>query len=347
MLVTSKQSPLKQSTIEFQIQKEIFHQLDEKSRTRIQVLREIFHTEQEYYNDLCIIVDHFFMTISNRQLVSDEDLQKMFSSIHVIRGISEQLLEKMKEALSTDEEEPSFGSLFSNMSEMMKKYASYVSKQDEALETVEKCRKKHKAFAEFLQVMINEPISRGLPLIAFLIKPTQRVCKYPLLLRELLKTMEDSHFDYENLKEALRVMEETTSYVNEKKREIERQSKMLQVAQVLQGYASAKLITPNRYLVKESIVDKVNVHGKAQKRMMWLFNDLLLYAAPSVSGNTFVYKDSIPAKVCLASPVVGSASTFELTRLDKVKKYKIIAETEEEMNMWVSVIMKQYEQSQG
>ena len=61
-------------------------------------------------------------------------------------------------------------------------------------------------------------------------------------------------------------------------------------------------------------MDKVNVHGKAQKRKLWLFSDLLLYAAPAtVPPNTFIYKDSIPAKVCLAGPVVGAPCTLPRT----------------------------------
>jgi len=204
---------------------------------------------------------------------------------------------------------------------MIKVYAAYVGNQDNSLAVVEKCRKKSKPFAAFLQTMMEDPISRGLPLIAFLIKPTQRVCKYPLLLRELLKSTDEEDEDYNNLKSALKLMEETTSYVNERKREIESQTKMLEITQSLQGYPASKLIIPTRFLVKEGVCDKVNVHGKSQRRKFWLFNDMILYAAPSaVSNYSYVFKDFIPTKICIASPEGENKCAFQLTRLDKKEK---------------------------
>lgn len=44
---------------------------------------------------------------------------------------------------------------------------------------------------------------RGLNLEAFLVKPVQRLPKYVLLFKDLLKHTETCHPDYNNLKKAL------------------------------------------------------------------------------------------------------------------------------------------------
>lgn len=53
---------------------------------------------------------------------------------------------------------------------------------------------------------------------AFLIKPVQRICKYPLLLRELLKNTDDSHPDKESLQKALKAIENIVISINESKK---------------------------------------------------------------------------------------------------------------------------------
>lgn len=55
-------------------------------------------------------------------------------------------------------------------------------------------------------------------LSSLLLKPIQRVLKYPLLLQELIKNTEETHADYEDLVKALKCMQDVASYINEIKR---------------------------------------------------------------------------------------------------------------------------------
>ena len=107
-----------------------------------------------------------------------------------------------------------------------------------------------------------DPRCRKLDLESFLIKPMQRICRYPLLLKvrsslswrlcewlsndgewltrvsqELLKRTPETHPDYESLKLALEKVQAVVATVNEKKRESENQEKvmMIQLAMVWQG----------------------------------------------------------------------------------------------------------------
>ena len=62
-------------------------------------------------------------------------------------------------------------------------YKVYCANQNTSLTTVETMTKKNAQFKKILDVCHGDVRCRGLFLQSFLIKPIQRVCKYPLLLR--------------------------------------------------------------------------------------------------------------------------------------------------------------------
>ncbi|XP_059242850.1 phosphatidylinositol 3,4,5-trisphosphate-dependent Rac exchanger 2 protein-like, partial [Mustela nigripes] len=60
------------------------------------------------------------------------------------------------------------------------------------------------------------------PLEGYLVTPIQRICKYPLLLKELLKRTPRKHSDYAAVMEALQAMKAVCSNINEAKRQMEK-----------------------------------------------------------------------------------------------------------------------------
>ena len=53
---------------------------------------------------------------------------------------------------------------------------------------------------------------------SILIKPVQRILKYPLILNELLKNTDDDHCDKSELREAVTLMSDLAAFINETKR---------------------------------------------------------------------------------------------------------------------------------
>jgi hypothetical protein len=64
-----------------------------------------------------------------------------------------------------------------------KMYKVYCANQQASLNTVEEQKKRNPQFKHYLEVCHTDSRCEGLFLQSFLIKPIQRVCKYPLLLR--------------------------------------------------------------------------------------------------------------------------------------------------------------------
>jgi len=97
--------------------------------------------------------------------------------------------------------------------------------------------------------------AKGFDLFSYVIKPVQRLCKYPLLLRELLKFTPNTHPDYKDLQEAYTKIEAAVLHVNEAKRKKENGSKMIAINQLF-GDESLNLLQPSRYFIKEGEVEK-------------------------------------------------------------------------------------------
>src|SRR3990167_8226192 len=56
------------------------------------------------------------------------------------------------------------------------------------------------------QTCMQNSETRNLELDSFLIIPLQRICKYPLLLKELLKSTPPGHTDFASLSDAVEVI---------------------------------------------------------------------------------------------------------------------------------------------
>jgi hypothetical protein len=83
-------------------------------------------------------------------------------------------------------------------------YTAYASNYNVALEVLRKLRDTPKT-SDLLEDLRKKA---GNDIEAFLIKPVQRIPRYELLLRDLLKHTVDSHPDYKNIEDSLNKMKD-------------------------------------------------------------------------------------------------------------------------------------------
>jgi nitrite reductase/ring-hydroxylating ferredoxin subunit len=75
------------------------------------------------------------------------------------------------------------GDIFlSRVDDLIPVYSNYCSHQGEALAALEKAKTK-KPFVQFCQEQRAIPATKGLEVDQWVIKPVQRICKYPLLFK--------------------------------------------------------------------------------------------------------------------------------------------------------------------
>jgi len=158
-------------------------------------------------------------------------------------------------------------------------------------------KKTNKALSAFLDAKHHDKRCRNLLLSAFLIKPIQRICKYPLLLGELVKHTPAENPEYKQLKEAQEKISRIVAHVNEQKRIAENLQELLSIQTMIsRGKASIEetnLFKRGRVFISEAsfeIFDKKR--NKKLPRHFFLFSDIVLHVKSKKNNCR-------PEKVCL------------------------------------------------
>ncbi|XP_041511073.1 rho guanine nucleotide exchange factor 38 isoform X2 [Microtus oregoni] len=193
---------------------------------RAKIIRELIQTERDYVTDLELCVREVVQPLRNKQ-VDRLDVEGLFSNIESVHQISAKLLSLLEEA--TTDVEPAMqviGEVFMQIKGPLEDvYKIYCYHHDEAhsvLESYEKEEELKQHLNHCIQSLKNIYMQEGKPNLldmgSLMIKPIQRVMKYPLLLCELRNSTPPSHPDYRALEEAFAAVKDINVNINELKR---------------------------------------------------------------------------------------------------------------------------------
>ena len=139
---------------------------------------------------------------------------------------------------------------------------------------LEEIQKTNSKFVKLVKVCESDPRCRGLFLNSFLIKPTQRIMKYPLLLSDIIKNTPEDHSDLESLESSFEQIKILLDTINERKRNQEATTKLIEINTKMDG-CDIEILGPSRKLLKQGILETIS-KGKRQNALAFLFNDLML-----------------------------------------------------------------------
>ncbi|XP_046999743.1 intersectin-1 [Schistocerca americana] len=337
------------------------YHLNKTERKRQGCIQELIDTEQAYINDMSIVHDVFEKPLLESKVLSNEEIYKIFVNWREILQCNYMFLRtlRIRKEMSADGVIRMIGDILCENLPRMTAYIRFCSCQLSAATFLQKITEESVEFRELVRQCQADPRTKGMPLSSFLIKPMQRITKYPLLIKKILEYTPADHPDHQNLQEALAKAEEFCRQVNEGVREKENSERLewLQrhihcdgLEEQLIFNSLTNSLGPRKFL-HHGILHK----AKSGKELVaFLMNDFLLLAQPQKSlgsnhsfsferhaGISFkIYKKPLFLNELLVLEEQNSNEGNENPRLFSVgdtttgKTLSFLASTSAERNLW-------------
>ena len=153
------------------------------------VIQEMVITHEDYVKDLHLIRSVFMIPMKERGIVSSDVHSIFFDGIGDIIREEEAVLRDMvgKKLQPLD-----MAHIYQSHMKSLQVYIPFCARQDQTLKLMTEQLGANLVFSTFCDDVRKDPNCRGLSFDAFIIKPLQRLCKLPLLFRELLKGLAHS-----------------------------------------------------------------------------------------------------------------------------------------------------------
>ncbi|XP_038510431.1 T-lymphoma invasion and metastasis-inducing protein 2 isoform X1 [Canis lupus familiaris] len=199
--------------------------LSDADRLR-KVIQELMDTEKSYVKDLSCLFELYLEPLQNETFLTQDEMESLFGSLPEMLEFQKVFLETLEDGLSASSdfnilETPSqfrkllfsLGGSFLYYADHFKLYSGFCANHIKVQKVLERA-KTDKAFKAFLDAR-NPTKQHSSTLESYLIKPVQRVLKYPLLLKELVSLTDHESEEHYHLTEALKAMEKVASHINE------------------------------------------------------------------------------------------------------------------------------------
>uniref|UniRef100_A0A4W5M737 TIAM Rac1 associated GEF 2 n=1 Tax=Hucho hucho TaxID=62062 RepID=A0A4W5M737_9TELE len=190
------------------------------------VIQELVDTEKSYVKDLSCLFEIYLKPLQNETFLTLDEMDSLFGSLPEMLDFQRVFLQTLEERIASSPdfstlETPvqfkkvlfSLGGSFLYYADHFKLYSGFCANHIKVQKVLERA-KTDWAFKEFLAAR-NPTKQHSSTLESYLIKPVQRVLKYPLLLRELVSLTDTDSEEHYHLTEALKAMEKVASHINE------------------------------------------------------------------------------------------------------------------------------------
>ena len=247
-------------------------------------VQEIMSSEKSYVNIL-LILDEFKKRVESEiPRTSEEGCHifqiSLFSILPSLLMLNTHLLEEFEERVANWNTHKKIADVLVKKGNFLRIYSTYSDTFEKTSSIFEDCTRKYQSFAKIVKEVQSLPLCQGLGLQMHLLAPVQRLPRYKMLLETYLKYQEEDAEDYEDTKDAIRIVSSVTTDSNKwfHEKEMRETMKVLQ-ERVGPGF---ELIQAARSLLKEGSLDNVTLWEVPQPCHAILVTDSLLVACHTV-----------------------------------------------------------------
>ncbi|XP_074929675.1 intersectin-1 isoform X2 [Chelonoidis abingdonii] len=331
-------------------------------RKRQGYIHELIVTEENYVNDLQLVTEIFQKPLIESELLTEKEVAMIFVNWKELIMCNIKLLKALRVRKKMSGERmpvKMIGDILTAQLPHMQPYIRFCSCQLNGAALIQQKTDEVTEFKEFVKRLAMDPRCKGMPLSSFLLKPMQRVTRYPLIIKNIIENTPENHPDHSHLKHALEKAEELCSQVNEGVREKENSDRLEWIQAHVQCEGLSEQLVFNS--VTNCLGPRKFLHSgklykaKSNKELYgFLFNDFLLLTqiikplGSSGTDKVFSPKSNLQYKmyktpiflnevlVKLPTDPSGDEPIFHISHIDRV--YTLRAESINERTAWVQKI---------
>ncbi|KAJ3103566.1 hypothetical protein HDU96_009219 [Phlyctochytrium bullatum] len=342
------------------------------SDNRSKLVNELIDTERKYIHDLEVL-QNYEKEIIHQNLLTRDGVHSLFANLDELLDFQRRFLIAMESTLSLPTSEQRIGQLFIMnvgvlvvffFSLSMEEMADGLFQQEEYFSVYHAFCANYQ-FATTFALGETEKLAKLSTIIpphmlqSYLIKPVQRVCKYPLLLQELVKLSNNTSYPYmDELKEGLESMKRVTERVNEQKRVEENRNMKNELIERVEDW---KGLQPNEF-GELLLYDKFPMTDNDREYNLYLFERILLCckdlgkskrkskkndkdnSPPQFALKGNIYINSITAVQDTSDVTIGvfGVKVFWKDVVD-MESFSLKCRNEEQVKLWKERLEKQVE----
>nr|XP_046211909.1 LOW QUALITY PROTEIN: phosphatidylinositol 3,4,5-trisphosphate-dependent Rac exchanger 2 protein [Oncorhynchus gorbuscha] len=344
--------------------------LEKQLRLRVCVLNELLKTERDYVGTLEFLsvflhrLNQYAATKIDKN-VTEETVKVLFSNLEEILSVHRNFLSMVEELLQPDPHaHHEVGRCFLHFRSGFQIYDEYCGNHEKAQRLLLELNKIRTVRTCLLNCMLlGGRKNTEVPLEGYLVAPIQRICKYPLLLRELLKRTPKKHNDYSLVLESLQVMKAVCSSINEAKRQMEKLEVLEEWQSHIEGWEGSNITDTCTEMLMHGVLLKISA-GNIQERIFFLFDNLLVYckkknrrlknSKAATEGPRYLFRGRINTEVMEVENVDDGTADYhssgnivnngwKIHNTAKNKWFVCMAKTPEEKQEWLEAILKERE----
>ncbi|KAM4860012.1 rho guanine nucleotide exchange factor 7 isoform 2-T2 [Thomomys bottae] len=302
------------------------------------VLQNILETENEYSKELQTVLSSYLRPLQTSEKLSSTNTSYLMGNLEEICSFQQTLVQSLEECTKSPEAQQRVGGCFlSLMPQMRTLYLAYCANHPSAVSVL---TEHSEDLGEFMET--KGASSPGiLVLTTGLSKPFMRLDKYPTLLKELERHMEEYHPDRQDIQKSMTAFKNLSAQCQEvrKRKELELQI----LTEAIRSWEGDDIKTLGNVVYMSQVMIQCAGSEEKNERYLLLFPSLLLMlsASPRMSG--FIYQGKLPTTGMTITKLEDSENhrnAFEISG-SMIERILVSCTNQQDLHEWVDHLQKQ------
>ncbi|EKE37049.1 hypothetical protein ENUP19_0055G0108 [Entamoeba nuttalli] len=303
-------------------------------KERKNLVKELIESEHKYVDNLKILKEYYLEKILEER--EDKTIRNCFKNLEMIVKYNIILLKDLDDMSKKCVYGEGVSTVFKKFTGFLKCYTVYVNSYDTTNDYFVTLNSKNKRFMDLLKKLSLQKEVKNLNIFSYLILPIQRVPRYELFIRGVLKVLPRTHKEYKGLQDLMNEIKKIGDYLNERRRESENKQLLMKFKHHLEIKKFDLMDDDKRRLVKYGAIQSKE-YGPL---IIFLLSDVLLvHRAKQEVKDVDALLEKSKLKIKDIIPLFGIGiysegdNTFSV--VSKKMLFTFIAENEEEKEDWM------------